>query len=623
MSAAPISAAARYDLRSTCGLGKRKSLKAHFLNRESMESPADSVSHNKSRFRKIQAFVSEHKMALIALTIILIWQAMLLAKHNYIPGPIYGGDLFRERGFTQSLLNGNSIWQDPYFKEELAFRQPLPYVLAAVLTKITGASLDTVLIFFPLLISLFSGWFFYLLSRRVFKSNMISVIGLLLFFGIIFIFDGGKHTKGLGFVFLVWLTYCLVNLYYKRNLKQKVLTGTVFGLVALSHLETLLHAIVFVVTTALVVFWEEKRSGLKNGAIQTVKLFFLPGIIALLLSLIHFGPLITTYHLAFKNPVNQYAMSDINLEGVDWWLSLIFSVFWNTGSARAFIFSVLVSLGTIIALLNIKLPEIKLILAWLFGIFLATGHHLITRPLFNFWITPGHIFGVFIPTILLATLGTKMIIMIAQKKGLNTIAVIVLLLFGSWFVYGASNDYQQSRWVQYGMQQDAVRDELFKMSRWVLKNTPQDAVFLANDESAFALNALTGRFVVASRRVHASQYVDVEQRYADAVVMLYGKNDSVRRRLFDKYGVRYLYVDQFLYNYPIIVSPYYKNYLIENGVSFSEQNARWDPSTDKARELPSLIVPPQELQLINHTVLKQQFSTQQGVIAAIYEIDRK
>ena len=585
-----------------------------------MENDAASP-RNESRLGKVQAFVAEHKFALLVLVIILLWQGMYLAKLNYIPGPLYGGDLFRERGFTQSILNGNSIWQDPYFKEELAFRQPLPYVLAALFTKFTGGDLDRVLIFFPLLISLGAGWLFYLLARRVFKSNMMGVIGMLLFFGSIFIFDGGKHTKGLGLVFLVWLAYCLIDLYHNRTLRQQMLTGIAFGLVALSHLETFLHAIVFVVATAIVVFLDEKRAGFKNGVVQTIKLFFLPGVIAFVLSLIHFWPLIATYHLAFKNLVNQYAMGDISLQGLGWWFSRVSSVFLDTSSARAFVFGLLVSLGTIIAFLNRKVPEMRLVLAWLVGIFLATGHHLITRPLLGFWITPGHLFGILIPTVLLATLGTKTIIMLAQKKGFQTAAIIACLLFGTRFAYGAAMDYEKSQWVQYGMQKDdPTRDALFSMASWVLKNTPQDAVFLANDESAFALNALTGRFVVASRRVHASQYVNVEQRYADAIVMLYGKDKDARKELLKKYGVGYLYVDQFLITSPIIVSAEYKAELATNGVQFTEQLTRWDPSTAEARQMPSLIVQPQELQLLNESVLKQQFSTPQGTIAAIYEI---
>jgi hypothetical protein len=584
-----------------------------------MENAADQNAGPKQS--SLKGFLSKHAFALIILGIILVWQAVVLAKLSYLPSPAYGGDLFRERGFTQSILNGNTIWQDPYFKEDLAFRPPLAYVLVAWTVKLTGISLDNILIFFPLLVSLCAGWLIYLLGTKITKSRIFGAISILLFFGYEFIFDIGKHTKGLGLVFLLLFLYYLLELREKKGLKEQLLAGLALGLVALSHLETILHAAVFMIATAVIVFFEERQNGNLRGIANVLKIFLIPGIIGVALSMIHFWPLISTYHMAIQNQVNQYALGDISEQGVGWWLSVVISTFFNTSNAYLFVYRILVLLGAILVIMNFKVPEMKLLFAWTVAILLAGGHHLITKPLFGFWITPGHILsGIFVPQILLATCGTKLIVMVAKKKNLQSIALVVCILVGCWFVVGAAKDYTGNQWVQYGMQKDPFRDALFGMTKWVLQNTPRDAVFLANDETAFAINALTGRFVVESRRVHASQYVNVEKRYADAIVMLYGNNETIRSELFRKYDVGYLYVDQFLLTNPMIVSTNYKDYLASNGVQFSEQNARWDPSAPNTRQLPSLIVPPQEMRIMNRTVQKAQFSVQQSPIAVIYAV---
>ena len=83
------------------------------------------------------------------------------------------------------------------------------------------------------------------------------------------------------------------------------------------------------------------------------------------------------------------------------------------------------------------------------------------------------------------------------------------------------------------------------------------------------INAVSGRKVVLVRRTHASPYVDVDKRYADGLVMLYGENNMMRAELLEKYSVDYLYVDFYLTNYPMIVNLGFKDYLEENGIVFA------------------------------------------------------
>ena len=155
-----------------------------------------------------------------------------------------------------------------------------------------------------------------------------------------------------------------------------------------------------------------------------------------------------------------------------------------------------------------------------------------------------------------------------------------------------------------------------------MSNTPKNSVFLTNDESAFAVNALSGRKVVFSRRVHANYFVDVEKRYADGVVMLFGNNADTIKKLLKEYSVDYLFIDSMLFRNGIIINPKYEDYLRENGIIFAKGNARLDPSTALARSYPSLIIPPAKtpanISLIkyNMTTLYQNFFVNSKQIGA-------
>jgi hypothetical protein len=148
-------------------------------------------------------------------------------------------------------------------------------------------------------------------------------------------------------------------------------------------------------------------------------------------------------------------------------------------------------------------------------------------------------------------------------------------------------------------------------------------VFLANDESSFALNAMTGRKLVIARRTHASYYVDVENRYADAVVMLYGNNLDTVKDLVRKYGVTYFYLDSFLMNYPLIVNLKYQDYLDQNGVNYTIQDVRLDPASGNSKLFRSMVVLPQQPRLLewNITTPVKQFLISGQLHSVFYKVE--
>ena len=123
---------------------------------------------------KIKAFLkrlSWQKWALlIFIVMIFIVQISVFSQFKHIPGPIYGGDLYREKGFTLHILNGNPFWEDPYVEGEYEFYPPLGYLIAAGSSKLLAANPEKVLIFFPLFTTIFISIAAFLLGKVIFKD---------------------------------------------------------------------------------------------------------------------------------------------------------------------------------------------------------------------------------------------------------------------------------------------------------------------------------------------------------------------------------------------------------------------------------------------------------------------
>ncbi|MBI4140694.1 hypothetical protein HY485_02540 [Candidatus Woesearchaeota archaeon] len=359
---------------------------------------------------------------------------------------------------------------------------------------------------------------------------------------------------------------------------------------------------------------------------EFIKKYFTMFFIAFIISLIFFGPLIVKYQMKTPNRTQEYSQFDVNKHGIEWVTGTLWSQFVQTNSIPSFLLGMLGILGLLLCILNKDKTEQRYSIFLLIGITFTAGHYLITKPLFNAWVVPSHMMaGLFIPFIILVGWGARFVSAILQKKTSHaehiTTAIIALFIILP-LINSQINNYNNDRWTQYGRQMDASTGALYSMAEWILKNTNNEDIFLANDESAFAINALTGRQVVAVRRTHASPYADVDKRYADAIVMLYGNNPAVIQQLLKQYSVSYVMFDQFLITSQMITSKEHKEYLEKNGVKFSIQNVRLDPAGTDTPIYESIVVPPQELTITNLSQPTAQFTAGGQPIVVLYKIKK-
>lgn len=559
--------------------------------------------------------------------IIAIMQIYFFSQLLHIASPVYGGDLYRERGFIQYILNGNKYWTDPYFKGELEFYPPLGYLLGAFLSKITGASIDTVINFLPIFVMTAITIAFYKLGTEIFKRKQ-QAFFLAATGGTVYNLFPVKHTYGISVFFAIMFLAYFFKLEKNDDLKTKIIAGLYFGLAALTHYQPFLYTTVMVGTTIILeLFYKIKTEKIicKNIK-ETIKKYFITFFVAGAIAMIFFAPLILKYQMKTPNKTQEYSQFDTSKNGIGWLVSTVFNQFIQTTSTPHFLLGATMLGGLAACLLNLNKKEQRYTIFLFAGMIISGGHYLITKPLLNMWVVPSHMMaGLFIPSSILFAWGVKFFQALTEQKkqayGKFAAPIIFLAIIIPLLNFNLTN-YNNDRWTQYGRQMDAGTQTLYNIGEWMLANTNNQDVFLANDESAFALNALSGRWVVAVRRTHASPYADVDKRYADAMVMLYGNKIETTKDLLKNYSVSYVYIDQYLMTQPMITSTKFADYLKENEVNFTIQNVRLDPADINTPVYESIVVPPQQLKITENNTTKplKQFNVGNQAFSVVYKV---
>ena len=550
---------------------------------------------------------------------IALWS--LFAEFKHIPGPVFGGDLYRERGFVQHILNGEPYSVDPYFKGNLEFYPPLGYVLAAKIVQVTGWDVEWVLNHFPVVVFVLQSVAFYVLGQVLFqdKAFALALVGVVSTIH----FVAPKHTYGIAMALAVFcLAYHASNIQLPSRRKQ-VVAGVFLGLAGLTHYSAFLIAamVLSIGTVCEVVYRVVSERKFFVVVKEVVNNHVLTAVIGLVLASFFLYPLYVQYHFATPNKTQIYSLFDPYAHGIKW----VIGQFWSTLFPASFlrkVFGVLTIFGMVLAWKMRARVEYRTALFWLVALLVGTAHFVITIPLWNTSIVPPHLYGgIYIPVAVLTVLGLKSLTKTLSRYA-NKSVHFMLVGFGVLIILPLVSQqysaYQVDHWVQYGKTMDPAMSTMYRVKDWILAPSTTNDVFLAHDESSFAINALTGRKLVTVRRTHASPYVDVDKRYADAFVMLYGTNTTKIKELMKEYGVTHLYVDQFLVGTPMVTSVEYADYARQHGVNFTTGKSRYDPASTDTPLYDVIIVQGQPQTILNLSTGQQAFSVGNQLFAVIY-----
>ncbi|MGV8150731.1 MAG: hypothetical protein ACP5NV_03325 [Candidatus Woesearchaeota archaeon] len=526
-------------------------------------------------------------------------------EYKHVPSPVYGGDYYRDRGFVQNIVSGNPVWSDGFYVNEIQYYPYIYFAVQAGIVKLLNADVDKVFMFFPIIIFILSMIVWYNLGKTIFKNKTSGFVTALGFLGIIYFY----YMKSAGLAlfvlvpafFLFWIKY-----EQEGKLKDTILAGLMLGLIALTWGGTFLSAVCMFAGTIIILFIIDSYKSYKehkkimqvyNIIIKYIKKYYLMAVIAVLVSLIFFLPLMLQYHLNEVNEVTKWGDTKIDLLGPKWLLGQLIPAIFNTSNLWLFILSIGSLAGLILLFLSKKNIEVKILLSLFFVNIITLQIHLITRPIFGFSFLPeklGYLIY-FSPLFLAYTL--KFIYSKLKENNLRIgviiiFAVIAILAFASRY-----SDFKEQQFESYGRQDNPYMDSLKNLGAYIEKNVAKDEAILGNDESGFMLAVLSGRKVMLTRRTHANYYVDIDMRIAEASVAMYGHDLEKTRAILQKYNVKYFYMDQYLFQNIMRTRPEFNRYLTENNIIFTQTIDRYDiallPEQTNLREM--LLIPPQNI----------------------------
>ncbi len=530
-----------------------------------------------------------------AIAIVAVYLAIafsLYVKLKHLPGPLYGGDLYAHYGFAINYI-ANGFWSDPYFINNYAFYPWLGNYLFIALSILPGLTLMKAEIFVGLLTTTLSAVAFYFLGWRLFKNHTWALTFLLLSLATRAIPDGAPNLVPSMITIPFWFAFWLKSEETGR-MRDKLLSGLFMGLTSLAHVAFFIAAMAVFAFTIVV---ETLRQKEKKKAVVAALRMYVPMLLAgFVVSLLFYGPIIVNYHAKTLNPLFQYNGPDIDTMGLGWAVKALYNYTLSFSSVAATVLSVLTALGIVLCIMNWGKKTARYALLWYIAGFLAPLHHLVTKPLFGRWVLPSHMWGIWISLLIFAVYGIAAVGQFAGKKwpqasAQKIIAVGVLVLVAALFVQ-RYDEYNANQWVQFGERIDPPTQAWLSLGKWLQENTGPNAVVLTGDETCFAMNGVSGRKCVFVRRTHANYFVDVEQRYADGIVMLYGNNSELTKKLLDDYKVDYVLLDAYyMPRAQMLVEPRFESYLRENNVTYAKVRERKDIATPNALVFDLLAVP--------------------------------
>lgn len=554
-----------------------------------------------SIFNKFLKKLTWEDYTLIAIALLVtIILAVHTSQYKTMPSPVFGGDVFRDRGFVKNIAEGNAIWSDSFYLDEIQFYGYIVPALEAGIVRLFNLEVDAVFLYSSLIFLLISIFCWYAIGKEFFENKKYALLTAIA--SLIFIQYHLKfHYVSIG-IFLPLFLYFWLKYEKNNKMLDGVLTGLMMGISCLVYGGSLIPLSAIFFGYILISFFTELKikniKTIHHMIIKYMKKYYLATIVFTLTMLTYFLPLIIKYKLKIVNNVPQWGDIAPAALNFSWFIDTLRLMFFNYSNVPIFIITLLCLLGVIGLFLSKSSIQKRMLSCALLIDLLLMIHHWITIPLFDtyFWPSKMLMIPFFLPLVFVVGIkfSTELFFEKFDKKILITLTMIVVLL--SAFILNFYS-MKNSQWESYGKQDNPYLDSLYDLADYITTVVPKNEAILSNDESGFMLAVLSGRKVMLTRRTHASYYVDIDKRIADASVVMYGKDVNLSRQILNQYNVKYFYMDANIFQNAMRTRPEFKNYLSQNNIYYVEMTDRYDIAVppNKAVLMPMLIIPPQNL----------------------------
>jgi hypothetical protein len=229
------------------------------------------------------------------------------------------------------------------------------------------------------------------------------------------------------------------------------------------------------------------------------------------------------------------------------------------------------------------------------------------------------------------------------KKQCVSLIILALLVFQ----VSAYNNKSDGRW--YESARTELPENIVDAANYFIENSDVNDVILTAKELGFSINALSGRKLLSVRRAQNDPFIDMDPREIDHAIILYGKSNSVRKALLEKYSIDYLYWDQSWFQREYIFdnegrvigifdplfafdSEENRKILDDNGVKYIVQNTWVDPALrgEDYQTFDLLLISPENYQsfgapwtpgLNNYLTEVQRYEHEGQVLSKIYKVN--
>lgn len=588
--------------------------------------------------------LKELKYPLMIILPFLILQLIMLSQFRQLPSPLYGGDGYWHSGEALMIYNGGLPWENLQVSGEYAYYGWLNQLLVAFMAKLFAMDVHTAYIYFPAVLTVMVGIISYFLGKEFFGNRKFSLAFCLLSLTSGFTLIDPMRILGdivLSMAFMLFLARALKS----GKLSDRLAAGLLLGLAGLTHVIAFpaLASFTFVLflyrtflshihvgfspeDSKLSVSFEERKKTTKDGILE-----FLPVIlIGFLISLLFFWPILFVYHGEIKNPLQEYTEPDLSSYGFQVLTETLGGTFLNFSSPVLIALSILTLFGAYVAAMSRKDFHCQFVFILLLSSLLTGFHYLITIPVSGKALIPLYFYSflmrVCVPLLfMIAAFSVYEKLSGKAKKAMLAVLFLFLIVNAFSTMSAAYND----TWAKNGRSEPTpVYNEI---ADWISKNTERTDVFLSHEELSFAVNSISTRNVLISRRTHFSPYLDIDRRIADASIILYGNNTQKADELIGKYGLKYVYWDanwaHFMQMETHLTSTEFERYLTENGVPFQKGNGYLDPAWSSYHpKYDVLVVLPEDetpwsSNLQSRLVLEKAFYYQNQEFARIYRIE--
>jgi hypothetical protein len=520
--------------------------------------------------------------------IILVFFSRLLTL-TYLPGPVYGGDVYRDRGMVLNILNGNPPYTSSYFLNHSAYYPWLGFIAVAIISWATTLSVDlSYAAIFPLISMIITSVSFFLIGKHFTKNEYAAFFVSLIALAALNFKDLKSILYPVMGLFIMYLDLLIKT----SKLKYAALAGLFMGLAGMFRFSE--YFVLFITTFLLLLcllFFEKGK--LLNNIIKYIKKYAALFIVSVLVVSPVLIPIYAYHRFDTKNPVFEYGETSLSRLGPGFVIERARRFFLDFSSSFYALRSLLLLSGIALMLTKKKSKSTLLLLFFIFAPMLLSQHFHITKPLLGRWFLPGKfmIMGFIFPIVM----GYAVSFIIEKGKG-KTAKHISLAFIGAFVVLAAVNSvhsFDNNQWVQSAQGENPGMEELYRLGDFLIENIPEDVSILSGDEAGFMITGISGKKVVTSRRTHVSYYADIEQRIADAAVIMFGNNSNLRKELLAEYKAEYFFEDGMLYNYPMRTVTRHRDYLKENGVVFTEIYERLDIAHEHANFYDLLLIKPE------------------------------